>query len=164
MIHVCFTSLQLSSRIFLIGVKFHSNSCRCSDTWLTEEPQLTVILAQNSYFSNSWLNFLLSTRLITSYSSLLWMQPATQSTGSVVYLVDGIIDSIQQQQVPESLIQLLLPSHRRSNLKSECLSCMSNWHRYKFMYRKIKTINIIIIIIIMIIDRPSACNTASSLP
>ena len=54
------------------------------------------------------------------------MQPATQSTGSVVYLVDGIIDSIQQQQVPESLIQLLLPSHRRSNLKSECLSCMSN--------------------------------------
>ena len=61
-----FTSLQLSSRIFLIGVKFHCNSCRCSDTWLTEEPQLTVILAQNSYFSNSWLNFLLSTRLITT--------------------------------------------------------------------------------------------------
>ena len=30
------------------------------------------------------------------------------------------------------------------------------------MYRKIKIINIIIII--MIIDRPSACNTASSLP
>ena len=34
------------------------------------------------------------------------MQPATQSTGSVVYLVDGIIDPIQQQKVPESLIQL----------------------------------------------------------
>ena len=47
---------------------------------------------------------------------------------AVVYLVDGVIDSIQQQQVPESLIQLLLPSHRRSNLKSECLSCMYNWH------------------------------------
>ena len=52
------------------------------------------------------------------------MQPATQSTRSVVYLVDGIIDSIQQQQVPESLSQLLLPSYRRSNLKSECISCM----------------------------------------
>ena len=73
-----------------------------------------------------------------------------------------LIQSSNSTLVPESLIQLLLPSHRRSNLKSECLSCMSNWHRYKFMYRKIKII--IIIIIIMIIDRPSACNTASSLP
>ena len=44
---MCLTSLQLSSRIFWIGVKFHSNSCRCSDTWLTEQPELTVILAQN---------------------------------------------------------------------------------------------------------------------
>ena len=61
-------------------------------------------------------------------SRLLGTQSATQSTGSVVYLVDGIIDSIQQQQVPESLIQLLLPSHRGSNLKSECLSCMYNWN------------------------------------
>ena len=92
------------------------------------------------------------------------MQPATQSTGSVVYLVDGIVDSIQQQQVPESLIQLLLPSHRRSNLKSECLSCMYNWHRYEFMYWKIKIkIMIIIMMIIMIINRPSASNRASSL-
>ena len=41
------------------------------------------------------------------------MQPATQSTGSVVYLVDGIIDSIQQQQVPESLSQLLLPQEKQ---------------------------------------------------
>ena len=33
------------------------------------------------------------------------------------------------------------------------------------MYRKIKIINtIIIIIIMMVIDRPSSCNTASSLP
>ena len=54
---MCFTSLQLSSRIFWIGIKFHSNSCRCSDSWLTEQPELTVILAQNSYFSSSWLNF-----------------------------------------------------------------------------------------------------------
>ena len=90
------------------------------------------------------------------------MQPATQSTGSVVYLVDGIIDSIQQQQVPESLSQLLLPSYRRSNLKSECISCMPNWNRYKFIHRKIE-IKIIIIIIIIIINRPSASNTATSL-
>ena len=27
------------------------------------------------------------------------MQPATQSTGSVFYLVDGIIDPIQQQHI-----------------------------------------------------------------
>ena len=33
---MCCTSLQLSSRIFWILVKFHSNSCRCSDTWLTD--------------------------------------------------------------------------------------------------------------------------------
>ena len=95
----------------------------------------------------------------------MWTQSAAQSTGFVVYLVDGIIDSIQQQQVPESLIQLLLPSHRRSNLKSKCLSCMYNWNRNKPMHRKIKTkINIIIMLIIMIINRPSASNRASSLP
>ena len=33
---MCCTLLQLSSRIFWILVKFHSNSCRCSDTWLTD--------------------------------------------------------------------------------------------------------------------------------
>ena len=54
-------------------------------------------------------------------------------------------------------IQLLLPSHRRSNLKSECLSCMYNWCRYKFKYRKIE----IIITIIVIIIRPSAGIRAS---
>ena len=159
MIHICFTSLQLSSRIFWILVKFYSNSCKCSDTWLTEQPQLTVISSESSYFSNSWLNFLLSTRLITWPSRLLWTQSATQSTGSVVYLVDGIIDSIQQQQVPESLIQLLLPSHRRSNLRSECLSCMYNWHLDINLC--IKKIKIIIIMMIMTINRPSANNRAS---
>ena len=55
-------------------------------------------------------------------------------------------------------IQLLLPSHRRSNLKSECLSCMYNWCRYKFKYRKIE---IKIKIIIVIIIRPSAGIRAS---
>ena len=76
-----------------------------------------------------------------------------------------MIQSSNSTLVPESLIQLLLPSHRRSNLKSDCLSCMYNWHRYKFIYRKIKIkITIIIMIIIMIINRPSASNRASSLP
>ena len=123
---MCFTSLQLCSRIFWIGVKFHSNSCRCSDSWLTEQPELTVILAQNSYFSSSWLNFF-SVHQINHFPVACCECNLPQSTRSVVYLVDGIVDSIQQQQVPESLIQLLLPSHRTSNLKSECLSCMYNW-------------------------------------
>ena len=56
--------------------------------------------------------------------------------------------------------------HRRSNLKSECISCMPNWNRYKFIHRKIEIkiiIIVIIIIIIIIINRPSASNTATSL-
>ena len=96
---MCCTSLQLSSRIFWILVKFHSNSCRCSDTWQTEQPQLTVIFSESSYFSNSWLNFLLSTRLITTQLIVVntichtiywvsglsggwyyWFNPATAST------------------------------------------------------------------------------------
>ena len=153
---MCYTSLQLSSRIFWIPVKFHSNSCRCwhltdwtarSSDFCTEQlffQQLVEFFAvyQINHYPVDWCGHNPPHNLLGQWF-IWWMVLLIQSSNSKYLRVK---------------IQLLLPSHRRSNLKSECLSCMYNWCRYKFKYRKIE---IKIKIIIVIIIRPSAGIRAS---
>ena len=134
---MCFTSSQLSSRIFWVGVKFHSNSCRC--LYLTDWSARTYSdFGTEQLFFQKWVEFF-AVHQITHFPVACCEQNLSHNLLGQ-WFIWWMVLLIQSSNSKYLRVWVNYCYHLtgEATWKSECLSCMPNWNKYKSMYRKIE--------------------------